>query len=100
MDMLLSTGEQISIALCAMALEGMGLSILTTSFTFVPGFFSRLDTTSIFTRYFFASTSAYSDARIQRIDSERIQQELDKNKIVLVAGFQGVNRCRLYKYRR
>ena len=76
MDMLLSTGEQISIALCAMALEGMGLPVVSLTAWQVG----------------VHTTSAYSDARIQRIDSERIQQELDKNKIVLVAGFQGVNR--------
>ena len=75
-DMLLSTGEQISIALCAMALEGMGLPVVSLAAWQVG----------------VHTTSAYSDARIQRIDSERIQQELDKNKIVLVAGFQGVNR--------
>ena len=76
MDMLLSAGEQISIALCAMALEGMGLPVVSLAAWQVG----------------VHTTSAYSDARIQRIDSERIQQELDKNKIVLVAGFQGVNR--------
>ena len=75
-DMLLSTGEQISIALCAMALEGMGLPVVSLAAWQVG----------------VHTTSAYSDARIQRIDSERIQRELDKNKIVLVAGFQGVNR--------
>ena len=76
MDMLLSTGEQISIALCARAREGMGLPVVSLAAWQVG----------------VHTTSAYSDARIQRIDSERIQQELDKNKIVLVAGFQGVNR--------
>ncbi len=76
MDMLLSTGEQISIALCAMALEGMGLPVVS-----LAGWQVGVHT-----------TSAYSDARIQRIEQERIQRELDKNKIVLVAGFQGVNR--------
>ena len=75
-DMLLSTGEQISIALCAMALEGMGLPVIS-----LCGWQVGLHT-----------SSTYSDARIKRIDSERIQRELDKNKIVLVAGFQGVNR--------
>ena len=76
MDMLLSTGEQISIALCAMALEGMGLPAVSLTAWQVG----------------VHTTSTYSDARIQRIDPERIQRELDKNKIVLVAGFQGVNR--------
>ena len=76
MDMLLSTGEQISIALCAMALEGMGLPVVSLAAWQVG----------------IRTTGAYSDSRIRRIDSERIQRELDKNKIVLVAGFQGVNR--------
>lgn len=76
MDMLLSTGEQISIALCAMALEGMGLPVVS-----LTGWQVGLRT-----------NSTHSDARIKGIDHERIQQELDKNKIVLVAGFQGVNR--------
>ncbi len=76
MDMLLSTGEQISIALCAMALEGMGLPVISLAAWQVG----------------IHTSSAYSDARIKKIDQERIRQELDKNKIVLVAGFQGVNR--------
>ena len=76
MDMLLSTGEQISIALCAMALEGMGLPVVSLAAWQVG----------------IHTSSTYSDARIKRIDQERIRQELDKNKIVLVAGFQGVNR--------
>ena len=76
MDMLLSTGEQISIALCAMALEGMGLPVVSLAAWQVG----------------IQTTSAYADARIKKIDPERIQRELDKNKIVLVAGFQGVNR--------
>ena len=76
MDMLLSTGEQISIALCAMALEGMGLPVISLAAWQVG----------------IHTSSTYSDARIRKIDQERIRQELDKNKIVLVAGFQGVNR--------
>ena len=70
MDMLLSTGEQISIALCAMALEGMGLPVVSLAAWQVG----------------IHTSSAYSDARIKKIDQERIRQELDKNKIVLVAG--------------
>ena len=76
MDMLLSTGEQISVALCAMALEGMGLPVVSLTAWQVG----------------IHTSSTYSDARIKTIDSERVQRELDKNKIVLVAGFQGVNR--------
>lgn len=76
MDMLLSTGEQISISLCAMALEAMGLPVVSLTAWQVG----------------IHTSSAYSDARIKKIDLERIQQELDKRKIVLVAGFQGINR--------
>ena len=76
MDMLLSTGEQISIALCAMALEAMGLPVVS-----LAAWQAGIHT-----------TSAHSDARIKSIDAERIRRELDQNKIVLVAGFQGVSR--------
>ena len=76
MDMLLSTGEQISIALCAMALERAGLPVISLAAWQVG----------------IQTTSTYSDARIKVINRERIQTELDKRKIVLVAGFQGVNR--------
>ena len=76
LDMLLSTGEQISIALCAMALEGMGVPAVS-----LTGWQVGIQT-----------TSAYSDARIKTIARERIQNELDQRKVVLVAGFQGVNR--------
>ena len=76
MDMLLSTGEQISIALCAMAIEHMGYQAIS-----LTGWQVGLLT-----------DSAYGNARIKRIRTERIQKELDKRKIVLVAGFQGINR--------
>ena len=76
MDMLLSTGEQISIALCAMALEAMGLPVVS-----LAAWQAGIHT-----------TGAHSDARIKSIDAERIRRELDQNKIVLVAGFQGVSR--------
>ncbi len=76
MDMLLSTGEQISIALCAMAIEKMGYQAVS-----LTGWQAGMLT-----------DSAYSAARIRRIRTERIQRELDKRKIVLVAGFQGINK--------
>ena len=76
MDMLLSTGEQISVALCAMALEGMGLPCVSLAAWQVS----------------IQSTSVHSDARIKKIDSERIQAELDQHRIVIVTGFQGVDR--------
>ena len=76
MDMLLSTGEQISVALCAMALEAMGLPCVSLNAWQVG----------------IQSTSVHSDARIKKIDSERIQAELDQHHIVIVTGFQGVDR--------
>ena len=76
MDMLLATGEQISIALCAMAIEAMGYQVVS-----LTGWQAGVNT-----------DSAYGGARIKRIQTERIQNELDKRKIVLVAGFQGINK--------
>ena len=76
MDMLLSTGEQISISLCAMAIEAMGYQVVS-----LTGWQAGMLT-----------DSSYGSARIKRIRTERIQAELDKRKIVLVAGFQGINK--------
>lgn len=76
MDMLLSSGEQISIALLAMAIEKLGYPVIS-----LLGWQAG-----------FQTNSTYSSARIKRIQTERIQAELDKKKIVVVAGFQGVNR--------
>jgi len=76
MDMLLATGEQISIALCAMAIEAMGYQVVS-----LTGWQAGMLT-----------DSGYGSARIKRIRTERIQAELDKKKIVLVAGFQGINK--------
>ena len=76
MDMLLATGEQISVALCAMALEKRGLRCVSLN-AFQVGI---------------QSTAVHSDARIRRIDPERLRSELDQHRIVLVTGFQGVDR--------
>ncbi len=76
MDMLLSTGEQISISLCAMAIQAMGYPVIS-----LTGWQAGMHT-----------NSDYSAARIKRIRTDRIRRELDKKKIVLVAGFQGINR--------
>ena len=76
MDMLLATGEQISISLMAMAIEQMGYQVVS-----LTGWQAGMRT-----------DSAYGAARIKRVKAERIQRELDKNKIVLVAGFQGINK--------
>jgi len=75
-DMLLTTGEQISVALMAMAMDALG----------VPAISLNAFQVSMHT------TSKYSNARFKRIDSERIRHELDSKKIVIVTGFQGVNK--------
>ena len=76
MDMLLSSGEQISIALLAMAIEKIGAPVIS-----LTGWQAG-----------FCTNSNSGNARINKIDSERILSELDKKKIVIVAGFQGVDK--------
>lgn len=76
MDMLLATGEQISISLLAMAIEKLGFPVVS-----MTGWQAGVIT-----------DSRYGAARIRKIDTERIQGELDKRRIVIVAGFQGINR--------
>ncbi len=76
MDMLLSTGEQITISLLAMTLENMGYPVVSLT-GWQAGFLTNSD---------------YSNARIKTINKERINAELDKNNIVIVAGFQGLNK--------
>lgn len=76
MDMLLSTGEQISIALLAMAIEKLGYPVIS-----LTGWQCGMKT-----------DSRYGAARIKTIDTERIRNELDKKRIVIVAGFQGINK--------
>ena len=76
MDVLLSTGEQISIALMAMALEKMGLPVIS-----LTGWQIGMQT-----------NSDYGNARINKVTCERIRNELDKRRIVIVAGFQGINK--------
>ncbi|MHC4270961.1 MAG: aspartate kinase, partial [Planctomycetota bacterium] len=75
MDQLLSTGEQQTVSLFAMALEAAGCSAI--SFT---GAQIRMITDSVYTK-----------ARIISIDTDRIHKELDQGKVVLVAGFQGID---------
>lgn len=75
MDVLLSTGEQITIALLAMALGELGCP--ATSLT---GWQAGFET-----------SRSYSKARIKNLNTERIESELEKRRIVVVAGFQGVN---------
>ena len=75
-DMLLAAGEQISISLLAMAIEKLGYPVVS-----LLGWQAG-----------FQTSSAYTSARIKRVRTDRIIKELDKNNIVVVAGFQGINR--------
>ena len=76
MDMLLTTGEQTSVALMAMAFDVLGIPAISLNAYQVA----------------MHTTSAYGNARLKRIDSERISHELDQRKIVIITGFQGVNK--------
>ena len=76
MDMLLSSGEQISISLLAMAIEALGFPVIS-----LTGWQAGMKT-----------NSNYSIARLKKVDTERVRSELDKNNIVIVAGFQGINK--------
>ncbi len=76
MDMLLASGEQISISLLAMAIEKLGYPVVS-----LLGWQAG-----------FRTSSAYTSARIKRVEPDRIQKELDKKNIVVVAGFQGINK--------
>ena len=77
MDMLLSTGEQISCSLCAMAIEDMGFPVVS-----LTGWQAG-----------FRTNSGYGNARIKRVVTERVQDELEnKRRIVIVTGFQGINK--------
>ena len=76
LDMLLATGEQISIALLAMALDSLGTPAIS-----LTGWQAG-----------FQTDRTYANARIKRIDAERIESELARNRVVVVAGFQGLNR--------
>ncbi len=76
MDMLLSAGEQISIALLALAIEKRGYPV-KSFLGWQAGFLTD---------------SNHSNARIRKINGERIQNELAKRTIIIVAGFQGLDR--------
>lgn len=76
MDMLLTSGEQISISLLSMAIQKLGCPSIS-----LLGWQAGFNT-----------NSAYGSARIKEIKAERIEAELDKKKIVVVAGFQGINK--------
>ncbi len=76
MDMLLATGEQISVSLMAMAMQSLGVPAVSLN-----AFQVIMHTTSV-----------YGNAKFKRIDTDRIRNELEQRKIVIITGFQGVNK--------
>ncbi len=76
MDVLLSAGEQISMSLLAMAIEKLGFPVVS-----LTGWQVGIQT-----------DSNYSSAKIRKVESERLSIELDRHNIVIVAGFQGINK--------
>lgn len=76
MDMLISTGEQISVALMAMAIQKLGYPAVSLN-AFQVGMYTN---------------TTHSNARLKKIHTERIEAELDRKNIVLVTGFQGINK--------
>lgn len=76
MDMLFTIGEQMSVSLMAMALDKMGVPSVSLN-----AFQVAMHTTSI-----------HGNARLKRIDTERIKRELENHKIVVVTGFQGIDK--------
>ena len=76
LDMLLTTGEQTSVALMAMAMDVLGVPSISLN-----AFQVQMHT-----------TSTYGNARLKRIDTERIIHELESKRIVIITGFQGVNK--------
>ena len=76
MDMLMASGEQISIALLAMAIEKLGCPAVS-----LLGWQAGFNT-----------SSAYGMARIKNVKADRLRSEIDRHNIVVVAGFQGINK--------
>ncbi len=76
LDMLLTTGEQVSVSLMAMAMHEMDIPAISLN-----AFQVRMH-----------STARYGNARFKRIDTDRIFHELEERKIVIVTGFQAVNK--------
>ena len=76
LDMLLSTGEQVSVALTAMAVARLGVPTVSLN-----AFQVQMHT-----------NSQYGNAKLRKIDTKRIRYELDNRKIVFVTGFQGINK--------
>lgn len=80
LDMLLTTGEQTSVALMAMAMDALGVPAISLN-----AFQVAMHT-----------TSTYGNSRLKRIDTDRIKHELSNKKIVIITGFQGINKYEDY----
>lgn len=76
LDVLMATGEQASMALLAMALEGMGVPVKS-----LAGWQAGIET-----------DTTHGASRVKRVNTERLKNELDKGNVIIVAGFQGINR--------
>ena len=76
LDMLLVTGEQVSVALMAMAMSSLGVPAVSLNAAQVV----------------MHTSSAYGSAKLKQIDVERIRHELESRRIVIVTGFQGINK--------
>ncbi len=76
LDMLLTTGEQTSVALMALAMDSLGVPAISLN-----AFQVAMHTSTV-----------YGNARLKRIDTERIKNELANRKIVVITGFQGINK--------
>lgn len=76
MDMLFTIGEQMSVSLMAMAMAQLGVRAVSLNAFQVP----------------MHTTISYGNARLKKIDTERIKRELEDRKIVIVTGFQGINK--------
>ncbi|MGC6175063.1 aspartate kinase [Lacrimispora sp. 38-1] len=76
LDMLLATGEQVSVALMSMAMNVLGVPSVSLNAAQVA----------------MHTSSAYGTAKLKKIDTERIQHELEAKKIVIITGFQGINK--------
>ena len=76
LDMLASTGEQASVALLAMALKSQGVDAISFTGWQVP----------------IVTDDAYTKARIESIDDRRIRENLEQGRVVIITGFQGINR--------
>lgn len=80
MDMLLTTGEQVSVSLMAMAIATFGVPTVSLN-AFQVGMHC---------------TSTYGNARFKKVDTDRIEHELEYRKIIIVTGFQGINKYEDY----